>query len=824
MGWPRKSGVGQLEAGAGCWSRWGNSGDESATGQGTSAGKLRGGQGSPQCVLRASVCDNFLPFSAAHGAEPIVGKQVEASTISVNVNVNMSESQPLQQMMVNLRTPPRTLNSRAKSPPMDLDASADPKKMEHRRGHSQARQPPLQPRDLVRAWDSRPASTSRSSRPSSTASSPPGREQRLSSVLVPKPPSMHRQTASITTSSSNRWSSRSQQRESYSSRLASMRRDVAESMADSQGRLSMAANDVQKPDRMALGVAQNPDDGLVSEICHSIVRDRYSTDPDSSTKALRIWNAVTACLDEINDSIEGTSSEDTLVNGRHARTATRTRHARRISHDRDPWRGRSSGDGDLSNPGHGKEMAEAPAAGERVQYQCPFRKRNPVRFNVRDHESCARTPFHSISGLRVFRCRRCRSDFESEASLDSHIMQPREYMCELRSAPGSDDPEDGVTDGVYQVLAREKDEFAGWTWDKLWRAIFPGSEEIPNSVTELVEFEQEMANDQESLKSELQEKLRLLLPNSIEDDFCHFLAGQLEFVFETHQANVTRKCLNNVDSTRSEQSAATRTRPNSTQQEGILKRQSRRSRQSTLLQTTVSSGGHRRTPSDKSDAARRQSRRGPRDDQPTHPTKTARRLPSLSGMLRGGSQSPPLRLAAASGATSSPGTMSSSSNTAFDSDNNDVMDCSADDYANGRDSRDSGIGIPCDVCEMESCRCREMILSYAAEDKADGRKPRGHTQVLQASSPPPPPTANASQKTKEPASTFSLRRQTNLRIKTGGIGFRAATLTDGDADGKVFSPGGGGGAFSPQSFKQRLLRKQHTPSFYGAAHMSSWTA
>lgn len=607
----------------------------------------------------------------------------------------------------------------------------------------------------------------------------------------------------------------------------------------------MAPNDAQKPGQMALGVTQNPDDGLVSEICHSIVRDRYSTDLDSSTKALRIWNAVAACLDEISDSIEGTSSEDTLVNGRHARTATRTRSAGRISYDRDPWRGRSSGDGDLSNSGHEKETIEAPASEERVQYQCPFRKRNPVRFNVRDHESCARTPFPSISGLRhhiiahhrrrrVFRCRRCRSDFESEAALDGHIMQPREHMCELRSAPVSDDPEDGVTDAVYQVLAREKDEFAGWTWEKLWRAIFPGSEEIPNSdflpVTELVEFEQEMAKDQESLKSELQEKLRLLLPNSIEDDYCRFLAGQLEFVFETHQANVTRKCLNKVDSTRSEQSAATRTRPNSTQQEGVLKRQSRRSRQSTLLQTTVNSGGHKRTPSNTSDSSRRQGKRGPRDDQTGHPTNSTRRLPSLSNMLRGASQSPPLRVAAVAGAaTSSPGTMSSSSNTAFDSDNNDVMDCSADDYANGRDSRDSGIGIPCDVCEMETCRCREMILSYVAEDKgrevqADDRKPRGQTQTLQKSSspPPPPPTTYASQKTKEAASTLSLRRQTNLRIKTGGTGFRAAALTDGDEDGEVFGPGGGG-AFSPQSFKQRLLRKQHTPS-YGAAQMTSWTA
>ena len=33
-------------------------------------------------------------------------------------------------------------------------------------------------------------------------------------------------------------------------------------------------------------------------------------------------------------------------------------------------------------------------------YPCPFRKRNPIRFNIRDHETCARAPFDSIRGLK----------------------------------------------------------------------------------------------------------------------------------------------------------------------------------------------------------------------------------------------------------------------------------------------------------------------------------------------------------------------------------------------------------------------------------------
>lgn len=38
--------------------------------------------------------------------------------------------------------------------------------------------------------------------------------------------------------------------------------------------------------------------------------------------------------------------------------------------------------------------------GPRTQYPCPFRKRNPVRFNVRVYERCARAPFSSMTELK----------------------------------------------------------------------------------------------------------------------------------------------------------------------------------------------------------------------------------------------------------------------------------------------------------------------------------------------------------------------------------------------------------------------------------------
>jgi hypothetical protein len=33
-------------------------------------------------------------------------------------------------------------------------------------------------------------------------------------------------------------------------------------------------------------------------------------------------------------------------------------------------------------------------------FGCPYRKRNPKRFNVRDHGNCARVPFQNLSNLK----------------------------------------------------------------------------------------------------------------------------------------------------------------------------------------------------------------------------------------------------------------------------------------------------------------------------------------------------------------------------------------------------------------------------------------
>ena len=167
-----------------------------------------------------------------------------------------------------------------------------------------------------------------------------------------------------------------------------------------------------------------------------------------------------------------------------------------------------------------------------------------------------------------------------------------------------------------------------------------------------------------------------------------------------------------------------------------------------------------------------------------------------------------------------------------------------------RDSRDSGIGIPCDICESEACRCREIILSLAAAQgkgyqlvSSNGPAPR--TEMRMPSPPPPAPhlprhsaqdsisyrssagnfaafqttvdvhgTSMATGRRDGPIETRhpSLRHQPRLQLRTAGIAHMHRAE---DADNNS--------GFSPQSFKQRVLRTQGHGDADGGRRSCEWT-
>lgn len=319
------------------------------------------------------------------------------------------------------------------------------------------------------------------------------------------------------------------------------------------------------------------------------------------------------------------------------------------------------------------------------------------------------------------------------------------------------------------------------------------------------------------LKSSLQEKLRLLLPDTVEDSYCSFLTGQLELVFETHLANAMRQSLSRSSSTATLGQAPTH-RAASAQRETHVKKSTRRSRRSTMLQSIQFSDVEVLMNGD-TEIACGQRRMRELDISPTN-TNHAQQRPTTAFRNKAATNATPcraslLRPISHNVVKSPPQASAQAPNSRLPSAGCD----DAVDYAASRDSRDSGIGLHCEVCESEACRCEDAIFDldsdtirtepsttvppptppkvpslFNAESprstkpyqfqagNSGSQIPRRHSRIQ-----PVPPT---------PRSSPSLRHQPNLKINTRDISPSSEGL-GGLAIGEMFSP---------QSFKQRVLR------------------
>ncbi|KAL2022906.1 hypothetical protein VTK56DRAFT_4437 [Thermocarpiscus australiensis] len=126
-------------------------------------------------------------------------------------------------------------------------------------------------------------------------------------------------------------------------------------------------------------------------------------------------------------------------------------------------------------------------------FSCPYRKRNPLRFNVRDHFVCATHSFSDMSQLKKhirahhppvqrnagpFSCPRCCQGFVSKTDLDSHLR--RLEVCRLSDDTGGADPEDGITQKIISSLEARSLKAKIDNWVSLWKLLFPGDEIVPD--------------------------------------------------------------------------------------------------------------------------------------------------------------------------------------------------------------------------------------------------------------------------------------------------------------------------------------------------------
>jgi len=203
----------------------------------------------------------------------------------------------------------------------------------------------------------------------------------------------------------NRWSSHmhQQHRETMPSRVSTPRKPTVENEAPQRVSIHRPT-----PRRSVSASSQGGELKLGAEICTAILKDRPAPDGKRSSRAVRVWDAVARCLEEIDasDSSPSTSpalpimfNEESACLSPRPTGASPARRLTRKSVARLSAVGAPEGiQLPLKEP---TEMPPSPPMSRpQTLFPCPFRKRNPARFNIRDHDTCATAQFKSILEIR----------------------------------------------------------------------------------------------------------------------------------------------------------------------------------------------------------------------------------------------------------------------------------------------------------------------------------------------------------------------------------------------------------------------------------------
>ncbi|KAJ0165840.1 hypothetical protein CTA2_9772 [Colletotrichum tanaceti] len=325
---------------------------------------------------------------------------------------------------------------------------------------------------------------------------------------------------------------------------------------------------------------------LVSRICSLILDEEFGAGADRSSTPLKVWDTVVRCLDDIsqlaqpaaaNKKSERLSSDcQAPVSTRSLETPVRGISQTGAGTDADESPGDPSikpkvnePNNDSPNPGHLPTGIDRDHGGTQT-LPCPYRLRNPARFNVNDRWLCATGKWKNVAELQahivkdhrqsgsadLFQCPRCEKGFPEPFAFKEHLMRPKDQICDPKpELPSTDgDVEDGIPAIRARDLAEKVESETIKTWDDLWRWLFPSDRMVPRPVTlpavELPQVEQEVfaSSNMSSLKASLEERLRLLALQSANNDSFSaqipVITGSLSLVVEAHLRSVFIACRN----------------------------------------------------------------------------------------------------------------------------------------------------------------------------------------------------------------------------------------------------------------------------------------
>ncbi|KAK1974508.1 hypothetical protein LZ30DRAFT_754671 [Colletotrichum cereale] len=293
-------------------------------------------------------------------------------------------------------------------------------------------------------------------------------------------------------------------------------------------------------------VAEKP---LVSRICSMILDEEFGAVADRSSTPLKpLASKANGPLQSVN-----------LWSGDNPLSHTTVKSAKVVELTDGPA------------PGHSTFFHAQSGHSRTHSLPCPYRLRNPIRFNVTDKWQCATGKWKNLDELQahivkehkhsgtaqLFQCPRCEKGFSEPAAFRDHLMLPKDKMCDPRpedpSAGGN--VEDGLTAARARDLCNKVKTGTLKSWDDLWRWLFPTDKVAPRPVilpaVELPQVEQEVfaSSNMSSLKASLEERLRLLALQSADDDDSFsaqipVITGSLALVVEAHLRSVFIACRN----------------------------------------------------------------------------------------------------------------------------------------------------------------------------------------------------------------------------------------------------------------------------------------
>lgn len=160
-------------------------------------------------------------------------------------------------------------------------------------------------------------------------------------------------------------------------------------------------------------VDANPSEALTSQIASSILQERYGVRGTDAAPP-KVQEAVRRCLQDVSKTIQtehpqwdlpkypaekphspGVGSRSSSMSLGHRRKRTSPQIA---EEDDDPFLyDKRAKNPDEQRKGTKKDL-ENSIPGQ--LYPCPFRRRDPILFNIRDHENCAKRSFTDILELK----------------------------------------------------------------------------------------------------------------------------------------------------------------------------------------------------------------------------------------------------------------------------------------------------------------------------------------------------------------------------------------------------------------------------------------